>query len=306
MKFSIIIPIYNVEKYLEKCLNSVLNQTYKNYEVILVCDKSDDNSEKIADDYINNNKNFIKIYAERTGLSKARNLGLEKISGEYILFLDSDDYLDEKLLEVLNNNIEKNTEIIRFQVRDVICDKKIEYLEETFNTMNGIDAFNLIKKYHYIETAWSYCYKTSFWKKNKFKYVENVVSEDYGLTPYILYKSKYVKSINFVGYNYVYRNGSLINYSSYDKKLRRLNDMISQATYFKNLILINEKTYIFHEFYDDSIIYLITTLKFKDYLVYKKLLKENNVLNSNNNNFKRKIKYISPWLYYKIYRRIVK
>ena len=77
MKFSIIVPIYNVEKYLKKCLDSILKQTYNNYEVILVCDKCDDKSLDIVDKYIKKNHNFIKIYKEKTGLAKARNIGFE-------------------------------------------------------------------------------------------------------------------------------------------------------------------------------------------------------------------------------------
>ena len=101
MKFSIIIPIYNVEKYLKKCLSSVVNQTYKNFEVIIVIDKCDDNSEKIADKYIKK-YGWTKIYEEHTGLAKARNIGIQKATGDYIVLLDSDDYLENDFLETIN------------------------------------------------------------------------------------------------------------------------------------------------------------------------------------------------------------
>lgn len=100
MKFSIIIPIYNVENYLRKCLDSVASQTYNNFEVITVIDKCDDNSEKIADEYINK-YNWTKLYEERTGLAKARNIGIQKAIGDYIVLLDSDDYLENNFLETI-------------------------------------------------------------------------------------------------------------------------------------------------------------------------------------------------------------
>ena len=101
MSFCIIIPIYNSEKFLKKCLDSIVNQTYKNYEVIIVIDKCDDNSEKIADEYINK-YNWTKLYEERTGLAKARNIGIQKGTGDYIVLLDSDDYLENDFLETIN------------------------------------------------------------------------------------------------------------------------------------------------------------------------------------------------------------
>ena len=110
-KFSIIVPVYNVEKYLKRCLESIVKQTYNNYEVIVVCDKSSDNSEIIADKFINKYK-WTKIYEENTGLSKARNLGLAKARGEYILFLDGDDYFENNLLETLNNNLSESPDIL--------------------------------------------------------------------------------------------------------------------------------------------------------------------------------------------------
>ena len=87
IKFSIIVPVYNVEKYLNTCLESIVKQTYNNYEVIIVCDKCDDNSEMIVDYYIKK-YNWKKIYEKNTGLSKARNIGIEIAAGDYLIFLD--------------------------------------------------------------------------------------------------------------------------------------------------------------------------------------------------------------------------
>lgn len=98
MKFSIVIPVYNVEEYIDKCLNSVLNQTYKDFEVIIVNDGSPDNSIQIIDRYVKMDDRF-KVYSkENGGLSAARNFGVKKVSGDYLIFLDSDDYIEKDLL----------------------------------------------------------------------------------------------------------------------------------------------------------------------------------------------------------------
>ena len=222
VKFSIIIPVYNVSNYLKKCLDSLVNQTYKNYEAIIVCDKCDDNSEEIVDEYVKKYSTISKIYREKTGLSGARNIGVNKSTGDYLLFLDGDDYFEDNLLEVLNDNIDKNLELLRFQAQDVLKDKIVKHSETGFDKTSGIDAFNSIFTYHYIENAWCYCYNAKFYKDNKFKFMDNCIAEDYGLIPLIIAKAKSVKSISFIGYNYVQRDNSLMNNTSYDKRIKKI------------------------------------------------------------------------------------
>ena len=159
LKFSIIIPAYNIEKYIDKCINSIIEQTYKNYEIIIINDGSTDNTKNIIDKYKTKKKVTI-INQNNKGLSESRNIGVKKATGNYILFVDGDDYIDKKLLETLNNIIE-DEDIIRFQLRTV--DEKYniikEYSEKECKYLSGIDAFNYIVNYKYIEPAWLYCYK---------------------------------------------------------------------------------------------------------------------------------------------------
>ena len=108
MKYSIIVPVYNMEKYISKCLDSIFSSTYKNYEVIIVNDGSTDKSDEIIKTYIEKNRNIIYIKEENMGLSTARNNGVSKATGDYIIFVDSDDYIEEKLLENLELNIDNN------------------------------------------------------------------------------------------------------------------------------------------------------------------------------------------------------
>lgn len=275
MKFSIIIPIYNVEKYLRKCLDSVASQTYNNFEVIIVIDKCDDNSEKIADKYIKK-YGWTKIYEEHTGLAKARNIGIQKATGDYIVLLDSDDYLENDFLETINKALNDKPDILRFQVRDIINDQKIDHNEIGFDSTNGTEAFNKIVRYHYIENAWAYVYKRDYFIKNNFKYMENCIAEDYGLTPLVIVKAKIVKSISYIGYNYVQRNNSLMNNTDYKKKIKKMEDMLKQSDYEKEQIKNIENNESVLRFLDNSLIYYSTTLQYKDYKKYNRVLKEKN------------------------------
>ena len=273
--YSIIIPIYNIEKFLKNCLDSVVNQTYKNFEVITIVDKCDDNSEKIVDKYIKK-YDWIKIYEEHTGLAKARNIGIQKAIGDYIVLLDSDDYLENDFLETINKALNDKPDILRFQVRDIINDKKIDYNEIGFDTTTGTEAFNKIIKYHYIENAWAYVYKRDYFIKNNFKYMENCIAEDYGLTPLVIVKAETVKSISYIGYNYVQRKNSLMSNTDYTKKIKKMNDMLKQSDYVKEQIKNAENVEAVLRFLDNSLIYYSTTLKYNDYKKYNKILKKKN------------------------------
>lgn len=275
MKFSIIIPIYNVENYLKKCLDSVVNQTYKNFEVIAVIDKCDDDSENIAEKYIKR-YNWIKIYKEHTGLAKARNIGIQKATGDYIVLLDSDDYLENNFLETINKALSDKPDILRFQVRDIINDQKVEHNEIGFDSTTGTEAFNKIIRYHYIENAWAYVYKRDYFIKNNFKYMDNCIAEDYGLTPLVIVKAKTIKSISYIGYNYVQRSNSLMSNTDYSKKIKKMEDMLKQSDYEKEQIQNIQNIESVLRFLDNSLIYYSTTLKYKDYKKYNKILKKKN------------------------------
>lgn len=106
-KLSIIVPVYNVEKYLKQCIESILNQTYKNLEIILVDDGSKDSSGKIVDDYAIKDRRVIPVHKENGGISSARNTGLAYVTGEYLTFVDSDDWLDLDMYEKMIEAIEK-------------------------------------------------------------------------------------------------------------------------------------------------------------------------------------------------------
>lgn len=104
---SIIVPVYNVEKYLEKCIESIINQTYSNLEIVLSDDGSTDNSPSICDEYALKDSRIRVIHKSNGGLSDARNAALDIISGKYITFIDSDDYIEKEAIEILVNAMTK-------------------------------------------------------------------------------------------------------------------------------------------------------------------------------------------------------
>lgn len=131
-KVSIIVPVYNNELYLEKCLDSIINQTYKNIEIILINDGSTDNSLNILRKYEKKDKRIIIIDKKNEGVSIARNAGIKKSTGEYITFVDSDDYIDLNFIEELHNAmINNNVDLVR-------CNYQVHYKE-----LNKIDIGNL-------------------------------------------------------------------------------------------------------------------------------------------------------------------
>lgn len=105
---SIIVPVYKAEKYLSECIDSIISQTYENFELILIDDGSPDNSGKICDEYAEKDKRIKVIHKENAGVSSARNIGLDNASGEYIAFIDSDDFVDKQYLEKLHCNLKHN------------------------------------------------------------------------------------------------------------------------------------------------------------------------------------------------------
>ena len=305
MKFSIIVPVYNVEKYINRCLDSIVNQSYKKFEVIIINDGSTDSSEDIIKSY---NDSRIKYFKqENMGLSEARNNGVLKARGDYLLFVDSDDYLNIDLLKVLNDNLDKDYDLIRFQV-DYDINGNRKNTKGTKNDIifsNGIDAFNEISSYEIVEGAWCYLYNRNFFIKNNFKFSKGRIHEDFGLVPLIILKANNVKCINYVGYNYVIRDNSIMTNNDYEKILKKADDFLFHFKYLLDESRnIKGDLSIFKSFIANSIILKSTTLNGKDYHKYLEELKKINTFDMLlSDTLARKIKKIiikiSPKLYYK-------
>lgn len=202
IKISIVVAIYNIEKYLPRCLNSIVNQSYKNLEIILIDDGSMDNSSSICDAFSRNDKRIKVIHKQNEGLGFARNTGLDIATGDYIAFFDGDDYIDLELASKCVEIIEKySPDIIDFDNYDVDSNgnviegaSRVKY-GDVLIQKEGIDElvsniiYNYKNKFRLHNSAWNKLYKLSTLKNNKFKYVSEreFISEDY-YSNLILYK----------------------------------------------------------------------------------------------------------------------
>lgn len=295
MKFSIVIPVYNVEKYIKKCLDSVKEQSYDNYEVIIVDDGSKQNESIIIKDYIKDNR--FKYYKKTNGgLSDARNYGVKYATGDYLIFIDSDDYVDKDYLSKLNEVIIKNKNIDVIKTKLVLVDELDNIIRYENGLEDGIVTFNDLVKLEFFEPAWSYVYNLNFWNKNKFKYMKGMIHEDFGLTPEILMKAKKIYYLNEYCYYYVQRKNSIMSSDSTQQKIKKMNDMITQ---YERLIKIK---YIglddltiknYKSFLSNALIYKLRTLPKELKKKYKKKLSEIRICeNLLDDTLKRKLKKI--------------
>ena len=209
-KISIIVSIYNTEKYLEKCIDSLLNQTYQNLEIILIDDCSKDDSFKIMQKYAKKDKRIVLIKNEENlGLARSRNKALDLVTGDYIGFIDSDDYIPLNYYEILYKNISANDL--------VVCDINLVYEKGNNLTKCGTkdnQIINIINN----GLAASACNK--LFKKelfNQVRYPDGIINEDVAVILPILANAKKVKYTDETYYNYIQRESSIQN-SSIDRK----------------------------------------------------------------------------------------
>lgn len=301
-KFSIIVPVYNVEKYIKKCIDSILEQTFKDYEVIVVNDGTKDKSIERIQDYP------VKIITqENKGLSEARNFGVMHTTGEYILFVDSDDSIEKDLLQNIYQVLDNKPDVVRYQIRNVYDNGITEdYQEEGFINKTGVDAFTEICKYHFVETACCYAIKRDYYIKHQFSFKRNTYHEDFGLIPLVIMKANCVNSISYIGYNYMQRMGSIMNNNDYSKTKKKVEDVYEHYLWLKQEIeKTNLDATIFKSFLANSVIRKSLELNASDYKQMRKKLKQQKVYQDLlENSFPQKIKKqmikISPKLYYRV------
>lgn len=299
-KYSIIVPVYNSEKYLDDCLNSIFKQTNQDFEVICVNDGSTDKSLDILNKY----KDEIKIInQENQGVSLARNNGVKKASGKYIIFVDSDDTIENKLLEKIDIVSKNNPDLIRFGANRIIDDKQREIKAPKFNNLNGKEAFKEIVKNEIIDSPCLYAYLKEFYLKNNFEFMPNMYHEDFGLIPKIIMLADKVTSIEYPGYNYIKRENSITTDNA--KNTKRINDFLTQSK-----ILLKEKNFTkeYYSYIANCIITKALQLKGKErkeYIKNIKKLKLSKYLLSDSigRKFKKLLISISISLYLRVYKK---
>ncbi len=243
---SVIVPVYNVEKYLARCLDSLVNQTYQNIEIIIIDDGSTDSSNQIIKKYEDKYPKLIKAYHKKNGgLSDARNFGLNKAQGEYILFVDSDDYVDHDFVEKLYQNIVINkSDIAICNIIDEYENKKNTKIYTNYvpSKVGNIyqDKRILLNRF----ATWNKLYKRTLFENKELKFAQGKIYEDVRLIPKLYLSAQSISFVNDALYHYVIRNNSIMTSSSLDKNL----DIISA---FEDFISFYQKRNVYERFQDE-------------------------------------------------------
>lgn len=208
---SIIVPVYNVDRYLDKCVKSIFNQTYKNLEIILVDDGSSDKSPEMCDRYAALDKRVNVIHQKNGGLADARNRGLEVSNGEYVIFVDSDDYINENMCEVISEYINDYPDVIVTDGIAVGCHINLSHPHLQIGYLyNGKEYLKeCLTGGNLAMEVWLNVYKRSFLIQNRLKFKTGILHEDEQFTPRVLLKAERVVYTGTAHYHYIIRENSI-------------------------------------------------------------------------------------------------
>jgi len=267
---SVVVPMYKVEEYIDKCITSILNQTFKFIEIIIVDDGSPDKCGQIAEAYANEDPRIKVIHKENGGLSSARNVGLGVAIGDYILFIDSDDWIEPTMIEKMYNaSKEVSADLVicnyRRVYKDCLEEDVLQLKNESFN-LNDISLEEYFYSYYFPyvhgHEVTNKLYKREIIIKNNLKFEKNteVFSEDQLFNLYFLCHINVISSIKDTCYNYVQRTNSIMSSSKPNLKqsyilFERFSVHLEQAGKFEELKEI--LPLLFYELIQEAIYYVV-------------------------------------------------
>lgn len=233
---SVIVPIYNVEKYLARCIDSIVNQTYKNLEIILVDDGSPDRCPQMCDDYDEKDSRIKVVHKKNGGLSDARNAGIAVAKGEYISFIDSDDYVSDDFFECLLDVMNKeNSDIAECSVVKLYEDNRFDEFSDdlsvkTYDTQDAMSALIAENPFH--QHVWNKLYKTELVKD--IPYAVGKLNEDEFWTYQVFGRADKVSKLNKTMYYYFQRNSSIMGVGYNIRRLDALEGKANRQKYIEN------------------------------------------------------------------------
>lgn len=284
-KFSIVVPVYNTEKYLDKCLSSLVNQNYNDYEVIVINDGSTDKSRNIMKKYEKEYMCIKTFDKNNTGLSDTRNYGISLSKGEYIIFVDSDDYVDYDFLLKLEKYTVQKPNMIKYQYRIVnndngyvVCDNITP--NKKYNGECLFKKLTLTKKS--FELACIYAFNRNYFNNNNFKFSVNRYHEDFALIPIALLKASNVVCADDVFYNYVQRKNSITHMDSYEKNKKRVYDILHHFDNMYKIVkddkeLSKDTKELFNSYISNAVISKINILNKDDQKEYISKVKKRRI-----------------------------
>lgn len=282
---SVIVPVYNVEKYIRGCITSILSQTYKDLQVILVDDGTPDDSGKICDEFAQKDDRVLVIHKENGGLSSARNAGLDAAKGKYIMFIDSDDYIVDNAVEILVEECEKyDTDFVQFDTIHTTCP---EYSPQHASENYGIEMLTDLrqmywKMYKTLGPGVSAC--TRLHKKDLFdelRFKEGIIHEDDHFTLYALQKAKSGLYLDAKLYYYIVHENSILTSRFSKKNLDVLYVLECRMQEFERLGFDDLAKYAKEQYF----------LKLANFWCYAKQLKDKEcleIIENKLNNFKKR------------------
>ena len=243
-KLSVIIPVYNSEKYIEKCITSFLSQTDNNFEIIFIDDCSQDSSKNIISKYLADHKNFKLIINEQNkGITFSRKVGIEKADGDYLSFVDSDDWVETDYVESILSEFEKNQDINTvmfkfFERYEKGTKLKFAFYPVYFNSKSSIVTINSHNIFDYPTFCWAKAYKTKFIKSENITFYGKIF-EEFAFYVSLCIKSPKISIIDKRIYNYLYRDSSWTADDSKEKIKLKLDNLKDLKYFTENLIKVN-------------------------------------------------------------------
>lgn len=218
VRFSVIVPIYNIDEFLPQCIESILSQSFHDFEVILVNDGSTDQSGTICEKYADMSKRIRIIHKSNGGLSDARNRGLKEAGGEYIIFVDGDDYIEENALEKIDKSIRRNNEpdIVITRIKEIFPNGNVRYTDLNMPKEEAVSKeLAIIWNFCKSNKTWpapKYVVNSSLIKKHSLKFAKNFLHEDIEWTSRLFLYAESIINLDFYWYNHRQkRRGSITN-----------------------------------------------------------------------------------------------
>ena len=245
---SVVVPVYNIADYVERCVQSIISQTYTNLEILLIDDGSTDGSEMICDELSCRDNRIKVIHQQNQGIATTRNIGVEKSKGDYIAFIDGDDFIDKDMIELLYSEIRKSNADIAYCNYRVISPQSSEIREEgnsSILTFTGRDALlNLLLHKPYFDMfIWDGLYS----KNVIVPFIKGILYEDQVFSVESMLKSEKIIVCTAKKYNYVFRPSGLTHSSAIGRKIR---DCGLATDYMKEAIIKTNDSQIISAFYN--------------------------------------------------------
>ncbi len=263
---TIVVPVYQVEKYLERCIDSILNQNYQDYEIILVDDGSTDRSPEICDEYAEKFEQIQVVHKENGGLSDARNTGIALAKGKYIYFIDSDDWLDSSCFEQVMPLLEdRSYDLVCFGRQFVKSEhERLQQVAESeIHSVTGYDAYLEMMKQGWVTGfATDKIYKVNLFREHHIEFPVGRYYEDLGVLYRILLNSNQVLLTNQIFYYYFVDNPDAITASWNEKKVRDMFEFYKDVHHSKIVLkrLQESDQHIADAYYVNGLIHILSSI----------------------------------------------